>query len=150
MRIMTGIMLTILLCSLGYAQHLVKIDASAAFFLLPSRLWELLIGTLIAFYFLNRKKLLPLKINQLVSLLGLFLIAYATFKFNKETPFPSLFTLMPTLGAGFIILCATEDTFTCIFKTYSSWQSTFIRNDSPYSFVFFHGFFNLEIYRKPI
>lgn len=112
MRIMTGIVLMILLCSLGYAQHLVKINASAAFFLLPSRLWELLIGTLIAFYFLSRKKLLPQKINQLVSLLGLFLIAYATLTFNKETPFPSLFTLIPTLGAGFIILSATKDTFT--------------------------------------
>lgn len=111
-KVMTGIMLIILLCSLGYAQYLVKINPSAAFFLLPSRLWELLIGALIAFYFLNRKKWLSQTINKSVSLLGAFLVIYAILNFDKETPFPSLFTLIPTLGTAFIILCANEGTFT--------------------------------------
>ncbi len=111
-KVMIGIVLIILLSSLGYAQYLVKINASAAFFLLPSRLWELLIGALIAFYFLNRKKLLSQKINKSISLLGLFLIIYAILNFDKGTPFPSLLTLVPTLGAGFVILCANEETFT--------------------------------------
>jgi len=110
-RFMTGAVLIILLCSLGYAQYLVKINPSAAFFLLPSRLWELLIGALVAFYFVNRKKLLSKKINQSVSLLGFLLIIYAILRFNKETPFPSLHALIPTLGAGCIILCASKETF---------------------------------------
>jgi peptidoglycan/LPS O-acetylase OafA/YrhL len=41
----------ILLSSLFYAQYIVYSEPSAAFYLLPSRFWELLVGALVAFYF---------------------------------------------------------------------------------------------------
>jgi hypothetical protein len=38
------------------------------------------------------------------------LIAYAVCAFDKETPFPSFYTLIPTVGAALILLCATQQT----------------------------------------
>lgn len=85
---------------------------NAAFFLLPTRGWEILIGTFIAFYSdgphrSDRRQLL----GQLGSAAGLLLVMYSIFVFDAQTPFPSLYTLAPTIGAGLIILFATPQTF---------------------------------------
>jgi peptidoglycan/LPS O-acetylase OafA/YrhL len=40
------------------------------------------------------------------------LLFYAVFTFNKETPFPSLYTLVPTVGTALIILFADKQTVT--------------------------------------
>jgi len=101
----------ILLSSLFYAQYIVYYEPSAAFYLLPSRFWELLIGALLAFYF---SKNFDLNISnaskQALSAIGLALLIYAVLMFNKETPFPSLYTLIPTIGTAFIILFADKQT----------------------------------------
>jgi hypothetical protein len=38
------------------------------------------------------------------------MIGYSIFAFNKKTPFPSLYTLIPTIGAGMIIVFASSRT----------------------------------------
>jgi peptidoglycan/LPS O-acetylase OafA/YrhL len=84
----------------------------ASFYLLPTRGWELLIGSLIAFHYTNPKKRIPSKIiNELGGLVGLILLTYSIFIFNKKTPFPSLYTLVPTMAAAFIILFSSENTY---------------------------------------
>lgn len=84
---------------------------AAAFYLLPTRGWELLIGALTAFYLARPSKLNHgLPVSQLGSAIGLLLIAYAVFAFGKQTPFPSLYALIPTIGAALIILFATPQT----------------------------------------
>lgn len=86
--------------------------ASAAFYLLPARGWEILIGAFIAFYLqkhdTNRQED---AISQLASLLGLFLIVYSIFAFDGKTPFPGLYALVPTVGTGLIILFANKGTY---------------------------------------
>lgn len=84
---------------------------TATFFLLPTRGWELLIGSFIAVYFEQKSGTFYNElINQLASLIGLFLILYAVFAFSKSTPFPSLYALVPTIGTALIILFATPKT----------------------------------------
>lgn len=87
----------------------------ATFYLLPTRGWELLIGVFIAFYLFNKEKDAvegsPSKTDQLISIIGLLLIAYAVFSFDKHTPFPSLYALIPTIGAALIIIFAIPQTF---------------------------------------
>jgi hypothetical protein len=79
---------------------------------LPTRGWELAIGALIAFYFSrHRNHELCKKKSQLGSLLGLVMVLYAIFAFNKSTPFPSFYALVPTLGAALLILFATPNTW---------------------------------------
>ncbi|PLX94600.1 MAG: acyltransferase [Desulfuromonas sp.] len=89
---------------------------SAAFFLLPFRFWELAIGALIALYLQYRPAQPNLlsqsrKTRELLGLIGLSLIFYSIFSFDKATPFPSLYALAPTLGTGLIILCSTTETW---------------------------------------
>jgi ribosomal protein S17E len=79
--------------------------------LLPTRGWELLIGGFIAFYFsLGHKQLSHKWLNELGSLIGAALIAYSIFSFDSKTPFPSLYTLVPTFGAALIIFFTTPQT----------------------------------------
>jgi hypothetical protein len=86
-------------------------EPAAAFFLLPTRGWEIAVGAFIAFYF-SRCPTLSLQqpLQELGSALGLLLIGYAVFAFSKETPFPGAYALVPTLGAALVILCATPTT----------------------------------------
>ena len=84
---------------------------SGAFFLLPTRGWELLIGVFAAFYLKHNNHLKSHILNQALSLFGFGMIAYSIVAFDKTTPFPSLYTLIPTIGTGLLILCAVPRTF---------------------------------------
>lgn len=85
------------------------------FFLLPTRAWELAIGALIAFYFLYNHKHTELirsnkKASEMLGFIGLLLICYSIFAFDEDTPFPSLYALIPTVGTGLIIIFSTSGT----------------------------------------
>ncbi len=87
----------------------------STFYLLTARAWELIIGVGIAYYFFstndsNRLLLSNNKVNEIASFIGLGMIAYAVLFFDKDTPFPSLYALVPTVGAGLIILFSTSQT----------------------------------------
>lgn len=97
----------------------VKLDqnASAAFFYLHSRAWELGLGALLAFGM--HKSLWPKLelqlipwVSQLMSAAGLLLIVYAITMFDKSTRFPGVSALTPTLGALLVIAFATPVTLT--------------------------------------
>lgn len=77
----------------------------ANFYLLPTRTWELLAGSICAL--LVRVK--GVRRNEGLSLAGLAMIAVANFIYDEHTPFPSLFSLLPVLGACLVILFATAD-----------------------------------------
>ena len=83
---------------------------SGAFFLLPTRGWELLIGVFAAFYLKHNTHLKSQTINQVLSLLGFGMILYSILVFDQTTPFPSLYALIPTIGTGLLILCAVPKT----------------------------------------
>ncbi len=86
-------------------------NPSAAFFLLPTRGWELLIGVFAAFYLKYNPHFKSQLLNQALSLLGFGMIVYSIIEFDKTTPFPSLYTLIPTIGTGLLIICAVPKTF---------------------------------------
>lgn len=97
--------------SLALSEQVITRKPDAAFFLLPTRGWELAVGSLIAFY-LNGKERdhFPLALYQILSLIGLGLIASGVLAFTKETPFPGLHALIPTVGASLVILFALPGT----------------------------------------
>lgn len=89
---------------------------TATFYLLPTRGWELAIGAAIAFLFLYKKShirkiLSNQKLCEILSLLGLLMVGYSIFAFDKDTPFPSLYALIPTVGTGLIIVFSSPQTF---------------------------------------
>lgn len=105
------------LLSLALAHWGVHAMPSAAFYMLPTRCWELLLGTFCALYLHNRAPLAPSLAPSLAvqvgGVLGLVLIAGAVFLFDETVPFPGLYALVPTLGAVLIILCAVPGTYVC-------------------------------------
>jgi len=101
----------IFLISLGVAQYGAYHFPTATFFLLPTRGWELLVGVFAAFYLKYNTHLKSHSINQTLSLVGFAMIIYSIVEFDQTTPFPSLYTLIPTIGTGLLILCAVPKTF---------------------------------------
>lgn len=81
------------------------------FFLLPTRAWELLAGAWLAIdeprFQAHQKSFLG---AQLLSCTGVGFIGFAFVYFDRETPFPSLFTLIPVLGSALIIRFASKGT----------------------------------------
>ena len=84
------------------------------FYLSPTRAWELFAGSLVAFY-LDKKSQ---QSNQLKSFVGMILIASAIYFYDETTPFPSIYTLVPVIGAALIIIFA--DSKTLVAKVLSS------------------------------
>jgi peptidoglycan/LPS O-acetylase OafA/YrhL len=74
---------------------------NATFFLLPFRVFEFGIGTLTAFA--TRPNNLSAKVCNLGASAGTGLIVLALATFNEQTPFPSWYALVPTIGTAFVI-----------------------------------------------
>lgn len=106
-----AVLAVLFFCSLGLAHYGQSKWPSAAFYLLPARGWELLTGAFVALYS-QRFSLgqIPVRLRNAASMVGFALVAYSIYAFDRETPFPSLYTLAPTLGTALIIVCATDGT----------------------------------------
>lgn len=87
--------------SLIAAQIALSADASAAFFLLPFRIWELAIGA--ALLWLPQRRSTPNFVAELGMVAGLAMIAAAATSFNKTSPFPGLYAVLPCAGAALAI-----------------------------------------------
>ena len=109
-RAAVPILAAIFLLSLAASDWGARAEPSAAFYLLPSRAWELLVGVFVALY-LHKHGLPRLRVlSGVASIIGVFLIALSVFALEPRTPFPGLFALLPTLGTALVILFATERT----------------------------------------
>ena len=102
----------IALASLGLTEWGWRHFPEANFYLIPTRAWELMIGSLSAFYLYYRDPTLLRNtfIEQAGSFIGLVLIIASILFLDKSIPFPSLYALAPTLGAAFIIIFTTPNT----------------------------------------
>lgn len=98
--------------SLIMAQRRAVVNPAYAFFLLPTRGWELALGALVAFYFSRYPdSIYNPTLNQILSMLGLLLILFSIFAFSKSTPLPGPYALVPTVGAALILLFAWPQTW---------------------------------------
>lgn len=104
------IVASLTLLSLAYAQWQVHRYPAAAFYLLPARFWEIGLGAVISlsdpYRFTIEKRL-----GGVAGVSGLLLIVVAIFAFDPHTPNPSLYTLLPTLGAALILRYAKSGTW---------------------------------------
>ncbi|WP_419419954.1 acyltransferase family protein [Legionella sp. D16C41] len=120
--IIIGSILSFSLNIIGVGENTLK-----TFFIPQTRFWELLIGSLLA-YFQVFNPLLPITnqvpqkilqlfsyqqpfgmhqkkiLQNLLSLIGISLIVYATFSVNKSKLFPGWWALIPVMGAFLLIL----------------------------------------------
>lgn len=101
----------VLVASLSVAQWAAYARPVGAFYLLPTRGWELLIGAFVAFYMTepNRRKFGGV-VHEAAGWSGIAMILYAVFFYSNATPFPGLFALVPTLGTALVILFSGQQT----------------------------------------
>jgi len=104
-------LLIIAVLSLVYTEYAWRHRADANFYLIFSRSWELLLGVFVGFYLYFTKRSLSLAVSQGLSLIGLVAILLSLVLLDKTYPFPSLYALIPTLGAAFIIAFCQQGTF---------------------------------------
>lgn len=110
-RWVLGAIILIAIISLISAQIGSLYNPLPNFFLLPTRAWELAIGALAVFYISHKNIMILTSLaRQILSGLGFLLITTSIFVFNKNTPFPSIYTLVPTVGTVLILLFALPDT----------------------------------------
>lgn len=109
--ILSVIIIAFFFVSLVVASYGVFWKPDLAFYLLPSRAWEIIIGSLIAFYSTRIcDGIHGQKLKQSLGLLGFSLILFSIFVFDRNTPSPGLYMLVPVIGAALVILFATKET----------------------------------------
>jgi peptidoglycan/LPS O-acetylase OafA/YrhL len=99
------------LLSFAIAQWSVQVSPLAAFYLLPTRAWELLIGALARIYLLKiDQHKFARSSNEIGGFVGLLFIFISIVTYNRQTDFPGAFALTPTLGTALLIVFARQQT----------------------------------------
>jgi peptidoglycan/LPS O-acetylase OafA/YrhL len=81
-------------------------DPSGAFYLTHMRMWELLIGSLLALKIIPAKIGLP--IRNFIGFIGLLMLALPIFLYTKDTPFPGFAAVLPTMGTAMVLYSGSE------------------------------------------
>jgi peptidoglycan/LPS O-acetylase OafA/YrhL len=157
----TGLVLTgVLISSLIASVYGAYAFPSATFYLLPTRAWELLLGSLIALRVLapgespgaerfENSSMLHRPpatrrglrrggpwLREALTALGLAMIAFAVFAYDRNTPFPGAAALLPCLGTAAVIW-ANAPTLTRCARLLTTRPMTFIGQIS-YSLYLWH------------
>jgi peptidoglycan/LPS O-acetylase OafA/YrhL len=99
-RVRTILAVTALL-SLGLGVWMARAQPDGAFYLPFPRVWELLVGVLLALW---RPSLPTPALRHAAGAVGLAMIALAVTLFSKATPWPGFAALLPCLGTALVIL----------------------------------------------
>jgi len=106
--IVVGGLATLAAASYVWMEWWLRRDPSGNFFLTPSRVWELIVGSFCALILLDRKP----QPNAALSAIGLAAVLWSVFAFDETTAFPSALTLVPVLGTALIVVFADRSTIT--------------------------------------
>lgn len=85
---------------------LLKDNAPYAYYLFPSRAWEMLIGGIIFCYFNTQ----PKRYN-FIFFVGLLMLLASSFIFTNNSTWPYFGTLIPTIGTALVISARKENSF---------------------------------------
>ena len=100
-RVLFGIVLTLCIISFVLSLYYIKRDGAYTFYMLPTRAWELLIGSLLAFRVIRYD--IPRFYREFLAALGGISIVLAIVFFDEKTLFPGVSALLPVFGAALII-----------------------------------------------
>jgi peptidoglycan/LPS O-acetylase OafA/YrhL len=110
--LLMGIIVCFIITSIVLSEYSWRYYPVSNFYLLPTRAWELLMGAILAFPVFKNLCLSNSSANSILSSFGVVLIFYSIFMFDKATPFPSIYALVPVIGTCFIICFATDKCLT--------------------------------------
>ena len=114
------------------------IDRNFSYFLLPTRMWELLTGGILVLFDHQQKSFYSEhpKIAELIAFMGLASISVAYFLYDKTTNFPGYQALLPCIGAA-LFISSQRNGKTFIGKKFATKVPVFIGKMS-YSLYLWH------------
>ena len=101
-----------ILISLIFSQYISSSHSGFNFYLLPSRGFELLLGSLLAKLELDNGRMnrnSSLILNKILPIIGLSLIFYSLIFFNDKMLLPSFYSLVPIIGTMLVIWFSHKD-----------------------------------------
>jgi peptidoglycan/LPS O-acetylase OafA/YrhL len=136
-RHLTALLFIALIGLTALSVYLANTRPHSAYFLLPARAFELMMGALLAVAYgqlpnLNRH------INHVLSILGLALIIVPAFIISKESVFPGFNALWPCLGAVLLIITGKDNDKKGIVNTIISHRSFVFVGLISYSLYLWH------------
>lgn len=113
-RYRVSIILSLSIVSLFYANYIVPNYPDLAFYTLPPRAWELMLGGLMGFISFRKPGGLAqnepgMTACKMLPTLGMFMILYAMVFIDNHAHHPSFVTLLPVIGTCLIIAFANDD-----------------------------------------
>ncbi len=108
--LMFSVMAIAFLLALGVSEYGALHYRAAAYYLMPTRAFELLIGALLVAFPTVRLSAVPRIGALILSVSGICLIVYSSLFFSKGIWFPGLNALFPCLGTALVILFTHSDT----------------------------------------
>jgi peptidoglycan/LPS O-acetylase OafA/YrhL len=96
---------------ISFLLNLIYVQSSPdqAFYLPQTRIWELLIGSVLALT--QGRPLLIFKINRnILSAMGIILCVFSFYLMDSQSIFPGYWALLPTIGASLVILSGPQST----------------------------------------
>lgn len=131
----TSLFVLLFLFSLQLANWGSTVFPDASFFLLPTRIWELLGGALLAKLELERGRNTNSFLESVMPAVGLFLICHAIVFFDDLMPHPSFRTLLPVAGTMLILWYSKPGEFV---SSVLSWKPLVAVGLISYSFYLWH------------
>lgn len=102
------VLIALTIFSIAVSEWVTKVTFGAAYYLLPTRMFELLIGALLAVFYSNLSKP-SIYLSNVLSIAGLSAIFIAAIYLHEGHSFPGLTALLPTLGAILVIYAGINE-----------------------------------------
>jgi peptidoglycan/LPS O-acetylase OafA/YrhL len=104
--VVAAVLASLVLAGIGAAEVWVRKDAAAAFYLLPTRGWTILLGALAAIVVARGGR----RQMDMLALTGVVMILSAVFGLDTSIQFPGVWALLPTVGAALVLVYAGPTT----------------------------------------
>lgn len=101
--VLATIIIGLLTASLFWSWYLTPVNPAAAYFLLPSRAWELLAGAGLALAW-SRISVIPERLRATTGWIGLITLVVIASVFGEETVFPGLAAGLPVLATLLVLI----------------------------------------------
>lgn len=100
-RISCAVIAFVFLASLAAAEYFGGVDPNGTFYLLPFRMFEFIVGGAMVWLVGHQPK--HRSVNEILTLAGIAAMLFALLGQSGNLPFPSLYSLVPCIGAALVI-----------------------------------------------
>jgi peptidoglycan/LPS O-acetylase OafA/YrhL len=127
----------VFLASLGCSLWWTHANPAAAYFVTPTRVWELALGALLALTVSRGWSVRGAAARAALAWLGLAMVVWTTVTFTSTTAFPGHAALLPTVGTAMVI-AADSDNVRFAPRGLLGWRPSQFMGDVSYSMYLWH------------